>query len=300
MGILPCFSLGLRLRSFASSLACSLALGAFFGVCCACAPPVALSRRAIGLNAEGAQALFRGDFGAAEACLSVALEYSPRFVEAWVNLGYVELRRSNFEQAKRDFTRARDLNQDIPAPHHALGVLAEKTGQDGDAERFYRAALKVDPGFGPARVNLARSLFARGQYEDAREQFQRLEHVAPASVAGFAGEAEALLQLGRDAESENVIERGRERVGDDPALMLLVGREKLARGDWEEAETALAPLAGDVDRSRASAALGWIAVARVGRGDRTGAAAAARAALEMDRDDAVARRALEWVSGAAR
>lgn len=117
--------------------------------CAACASAVRLPRQAIDLNTAGAQALLRGDLSAAEACLSVALEYSPRFVEAWVNLGYVELRRGNFEQARRDFARGRDLNQDIPAPHHALGLLAEKSGRGEEAERYYRAALKVDQGSPP-------------------------------------------------------------------------------------------------------------------------------------------------------
>jgi len=262
----------------------------------ACAPMAALPRRAIELNTAGAHALVQGDLSVAEACLSVALEYSPRFVEAWVNLGYVELRRGNFEQARRDFARARDLNQDIPAPHHALGLLADKDGRGEEAERHYRAALKVDPGFAPARANLARRLFSRGQYEDAREQFERLEQVAPDAVTGWAGDAEALLQLGRDAEAERVVAVARERLGDAPALMLLLGRERLARGEWEDAEAALAPLVGDSDRSRACAALAWIAVGRVGRGDSAGALAAARAALAIDRDDETARYALVLAS----
>jgi tetratricopeptide (TPR) repeat protein len=258
----------------------------------ACSSAVRLPAKAVELNTAGAQALLRGDLSAAEACLSVALEYSARFVEAWVNLGYVELRRGNFEQAGRDFAKARDLNQDIPAPHHALGLLADKEGRGEEAEKSYRAAIRVDPGFAPARANLARRLFARGQYEDAREQFQRLERVAPDSVTGWTGEAEALLQLGRDADAEGVVARARERFGDAPELLLLVGRERLARGEWDDAEQALAPLVGDADRSRACAALAWIAVGRVGRGDGPGALAAARAALAIDPGNETARFAL--------
>jgi Flp pilus assembly protein TadD len=265
----------------------ALCLGVF-----GCASTAPLPPRAVELNAAGAEALASGDLATAEACLSVALEYSPRFVEAWVNLGYVDLRRGNFEQARRDFMHARDLNQDIPAPHHALGLLADVEDRGEEAEKQYRVALRVDPGFAPARANLARRLFARGQYENAREQFQRLEQVAPESPAGWEGEAEALLQLGRDADAEKVVDRARARFGDTAPLMLLVGREQLARGEWAEAEAVLAPLVGDPDAGRASAAWGWIAVGRVGRGDFGGAAAAARAAVELDGDDAVAVYAL--------
>jgi Flp pilus assembly protein TadD len=266
-------------------LACSVA---FWG----CAGPAPLPAKAIQLNLAGAQALAMGDLSTAEARLSVALEYNRRFVEAWVNLGYVELRRGNFDQARGDFEKARDLNQDIPAPHHALGVLADREGNGAEAEKEYRAALRVDPGFPAARANLARRLFARGQYENAREQFQRLREVAPQEIEGWAGEAETLLELDREAEAHELVDLARERFGEAPAVMLLVARQKLLHGEWAEAESILAPLVGSPDRGRAGAAWAWMAIARVGRGDSEGASLAARAALTIDPDDRVARYAL--------
>jgi tetratricopeptide (TPR) repeat protein len=260
-----------------------------------CAATVPLPPQALALNAAGARAIAEGQLGVAEARLSVALEYSPRFVEAWVNLGYVELGRGNFEQARGDFLRARDLNQDLPTPHHALGLLADELGRGAEAERHYRAALKVDPGFAPSRANLARRLFARGQYEDAREQFERLMEVAPDSIEGWIGEAETLRQLGRATQSESVVARAGERFGDAPPLRLLRAREQIERGEWLEAEALLAPLAGSADTALASAAWAWIAVARLGRRDVDGASEAARAALSIDRDDAVAHYALQRI-----
>jgi tetratricopeptide (TPR) repeat protein len=267
------------------------AAGAGFG--CASNPP--LPAEAIALNAAGARAIAQGALSVAEARLSVALEYSPRFVEAWVNLGYVELGRGNFEQARRDFLKARDLNQDIPAPHHALGLLADRQGRGEEAEAHYRAALKVDPGVAPARANLARRLFARGQYENAREQFERLIEVAPKSIDGWEGEAETLRELGRGSEIENVMAHAREVFGDSPSLTILMAHEDLERGEWQEAEALLAPIVGGTDRARACAAWSWIAIARIGRGDAAGASDAARAALAIDRDAAVARYALSLV-----
>jgi tetratricopeptide (TPR) repeat protein len=262
----------------------------------ACATSVPLPAEALALNAAGARAIAEGQLGVAEARLSVALEYSPRFVEAWVNLGYVELGRGNFEQARRDFLRARDLNQDIATPHHALGLLADEQGRGAEAEEHYRAALKVDPGFAPSRANLARRLFARGQYENAREQFERLIEVAPDVIEGWIGVAETLRQLGRSAQAENVVARASRRFGDAPALRLLWARQQVERGEWLQAEALLAPLAGSTDTARAGAAWAWIAIARIGRHDFDGAGEAAHAALAIDRDDAVARYALERIT----
>ncbi len=257
-----------------------------------CAAELPLPKKALALNAAGAEALAQGDLASAEAQLSVALEYSPRFVEAWVNLGYVELRRGNFEQARRDFLKARSLNRDIPAPHHALGLLSDEQGRGEEAEQYYRRALEVDPGFAPARANLARLLFARGQYENAREQFQRLRQVSPETPEGWAGEAESLRELGRVAEAEALVVVGRARVGDAPALLLLAARTRLARGDAEAAEVILARVVGDRDRRRSAAAWAWMALAREERGDIDGARAAAQAALAIDREEPVAKYAL--------
>jgi Tfp pilus assembly protein PilF len=199
-----------------------------------------------------------------------------------VNLGYVALRRGELATARKDFVKARDLNPDIAAPHHALGVLAEQRDLGKEAEGHYRQALKVDPGFGPARANLARHLFARGAFEDAREQYLRLTQVEPNDLSGYVGLSECLLRLDRDPAAEGVIARARARFGDVPEIVLLVARQLLRREAFAEAEELLAPLTDDPRRSHAAEAWAWIGVARLARGDRRGAHAAAEEALGID------------------
>lgn len=268
-------------------LAFVLVLGLVLGsIGCASTPP--LPPKAVELNQSGAAALAAGDLTTAEARLSVALEYSPRFTEAWVNLGYVELRRGNLERARKHFVKARGMNPDLPAPHHALGVLADKRDIGREAEAHYRQALKVDPGFFPARANLARRLFGRGAFEDAREQYLRLTQVAPDAMTGWTGLAECLFRLDRIGEADGVIGRARLRFGDRPELVMLVARQLLRRDAFAEAEEILAPLTDDADRSRAAAAWAWIGVARLAREDRDGARVAAREALAIDAANEVA------------
>jgi tetratricopeptide (TPR) repeat protein len=257
---------------------------------CSTVPP--LPPKAIELNRSGAAALGAGDLATAEARFAVALEYSPRFTEAWVNLGYVELRRGNLELARKHFVKARSLNPDLPAPHHALGLLADARDIGKEAERHYRQALKVDPAFVPSRSNLARRLFQRGAFEEAREQYLRLTQVEPDALAGYLGLAECLLRLDREAEAEDVIGRARTRFGETPELTMLVARLLLRREAFAEAEELLAPLTDDADRLRAAAAWSWIAVARLARADREGARAAAREALAIDASNEVARSVL--------
>ena len=164
-----------------------------------------LPRKAIELNDAGAVAFAAGHLEVAEARIALALEYNPKFTEAWVNLGLINEAHGNFELARKDFVKARDLNPDLPISHHALGQLDETEGHFPEAEHNYRSALKVDPGFAPSRMNLGRRLFERRAYDDAREQFLRLTQVAPEVPAGWTGLCEALIKVGRAEEAEDVI-----------------------------------------------------------------------------------------------
>jgi tetratricopeptide (TPR) repeat protein len=265
---------------------------ALLGLLCGCKPPVPLPPKAVELNRLGAVAFSRGDLETAEVRFALAIEYHPRFTEAWVNLGWVELGRGNFVRAKKDFQKAKGLNGDVPTPHHALGVLEDRLGDVAAAEKHYRAALKVDPGFAPARANLGRLLFDRGRYDDAREQFERLTEAAPDSELGWIGLCESLFRLGREEDAVRALSRGREHVGDTPDAILLLARQLLRHGAAAEAENALAPLTYRHDASRQAAAWAWIALARLSRGRVESAVQAASEALQANRDDVVANHAM--------
>jgi tetratricopeptide (TPR) repeat protein len=265
-----------------------------------CASTAPLPPKAITLNRDGAAALAAGDLVTAEARLAVAVEYNPRFVEAWVNLGLVELRRGNFALARAHLARARRLNPDLPAPHHGLGLLAEREGHDREAEDHYRDALAVDPGFGAARANLGRKLFERGALEDAREQYLRLTEVCPEIVDGWVGLVEALVRLHRFEDADAALARAKERFATHPAIAVLDAERLLREEAWGDAAEELEPLTHDSDRGRAATAWGWLSVARLGAGDTGGARSAAQAALALDDGQPVARYALERLDGGAR
>jgi tetratricopeptide (TPR) repeat protein len=264
------------------------AIGLLLAGCSGAAP---LPAQAVALNRAGAEALARGDLETADARLNLALEYSPRFVEALVNQGLVELQRGNFERARELVTRARRLNPDVAQPHHALGVLAERQARPDDASRHYYDALAVDPGFAPSRANLARLLFDAGMLNEAWVQFKRLAEAAPDSVEAQQGLAETLLRLGRVEEAEAVTRAARERFPDSAELVVLAARSQLRRGNVDAAVELLAPLGHGRDDVAANA-LGWLATAELLRGDARRAVGAAKRALSLEPDSPVATYAM--------
>jgi tetratricopeptide (TPR) repeat protein len=265
--------------------------GIYALVLVACSRTAPLPPRAAELNRAGIEALSAGDLESADARFALALEYSPRFVEALTNQALVELQRGNFARARQLLERARRLNPDVAQPHHGLGVLAERQHRPDVASDHYAEALRVDPGFAPARLNLGRLLFAAGMVEHARSQFKRLIEVAPEEPLAWAGYVESLLRLGRVGEAEAALKRALERFPDQPELAMLEARSSIRRGHYAQALTKLAPFARARD-DNAVAALGWTAVAELARGRSQLAAAAAKRALELSPHDAVATYAM--------
>jgi tetratricopeptide (TPR) repeat protein len=257
----------------------------------ACAGQAPLPSHALELNQAGAEALAQGDLETADARLSVALEYSPHFVEALVNLGLVDMQRGNFTRARTLLSRARRLNADVAQVHHALGVLSERERRPDLASQHYRDALAVDPGFFASRANLGRLLFDAGFFEDARLTFKKLVEVAPAAAAGHSGLAEALIRLGRVAEADAVVAEAARRFPEDAALVVLRARALLRQGDGDAARSLLLPLAESRDEFSARA-LAWLSAVELARGEPALAAAAARRALRLDPDDGLARHLL--------
>jgi len=259
--------------------------------CFACAGTAPLPPKALALNDAGVEALAAGDLETADARFSLALEYNPNFVDALTNQGLVELQRGNFERARQLLTRARRLNPDVAQPHHALGVLAERERRPDLASRNYYEALRVDPGFGPSRANLAHLLYDGGLYEDALVQFKRLVEVAPDVIAAHVGLAATLLHLERVSEASAVIENALAAAPTDPELAILAARLELRRAEFEAAIARLSPLThtrSDV----AVHALAWLAAAEVARGRPQEAVSAAERAIALAPDDALASYAL--------
>lgn len=263
----------------------------WFCLATGCAGAAPLPPRALELNDAGAQALAEGNLETADARLSLALEYSPHFVDALVNLGLVECQRGNFTRAHQLLLRARRINPDVAQPHHALGVLAERERRPDRASEHYRDALRVDPGFAPARANLGRLEFDAGQLEAAYVTFKRLIEAAPEQAEGYVGLAETLIRLARTDEALTLTRDAQRRFPAEPGLVLLAARAELRAGDVEASVQLLLPLAHEHD-DFAAAALGWLATAELARGQPRQAIGAAHQALALDPEQPVAVRAL--------
>lgn len=165
--------------------------------------------------------------------------------------------RRAYETALREFIAAQDISLDMPGAHLNLAVVYENQRKSTLAEQHYRTALRLDPDFTPARLNLSRLLNG----------------------------------LGRNAEAEGVLKDGLVRVPDQGelhySLGLLLGEQQERLAEAAAALGRAADLMPDRARVRYNHAL---ALQHIGR--RAEAEAAFRKAQALDPEDSAIAYAL--------
>lgn len=102
--------------------------------------------------------------------------------------------RGDLDAAIRDLVAAEDVNADRPESHMNLGLLALRMQDPARAEAAYRTALRLDPSFTPALINLADVERARGQDAQAMANLRKALHLQPDSPAANHAMGLALIR----------------------------------------------------------------------------------------------------------
>src|SRR4030042_981443 len=84
-------------------------------------------------------------------------EASARDYRAWIELSKRHITDRNFAAARESVRKAIAADPGHPQAYNLLGALLEIKGDSVAAQKFYRAALDIDPTFKPASANLERT-----------------------------------------------------------------------------------------------------------------------------------------------
>ena len=192
----------------------------------------------------------------AEAAYLRLLSRWPALADAWFNLGVVQRRIGRFEAALGAYQQA--LSRGIRGPEEVhlnrAFIYSECLRQDEAAARELNEALRLNPAYGPALLNLAKLHEDRGEREPARALYERALALEPPSALALARFAN-LLSPG--AHDDSLIERLRRAIArpdatgaDRAELGFALGRALDGRGDYRGAFAAYQAANGD---SRSSA-----------------------------------------------
>ena len=174
-----------------------------------------------------------------------ALLVSPEHADSWFNLGLLFRRARQPNEALVCYQKA--LNLGIASPeevHLNLGVIyADFLRQDAQAERELHTALKLNPVYVPALLNLANIHEDRGRREEALELYRRALELDPQCSLALVRIAN--MRAGSEVDAE-LISKLRaalaSAIGDEERALLgfALGRALDASAAYEDAFAAYA------------------------------------------------------------
>ncbi len=131
-----------------------------------------------------------------------AADKDPTFAEAHLRLGAAYLKEKAYADAAAQLEESRGLADYYPSAAVALAAVSRKEEPENTeaAEYFYREALAVDPSYAPAFDGLGGMYFAAGDYEKARESYDRFIAVWPANKDGYYALGNTLWLMGKDSQ----------------------------------------------------------------------------------------------------
>jgi predicted CXXCH cytochrome family protein len=102
--------------------------------------------------------------------------------------------REAFQKALAEFQAGLEDQQDQPGAHFGLAWLADNRGRPGDAKSHYESALKIEPGFYPARHQLAILNERQGDLSTAERLLREGTSIGPENADAFYALALLLAQ----------------------------------------------------------------------------------------------------------
>lgn len=126
-----------------------------------------------------------------------SIELSPNDADVHLDYAIVLLQENHDADAQQQIRAALKINPTSPRGHDLMGQLAAMRGRRQLARAEFEAALKSDPDFGPAQLDLAEILIKSGDTNDAIPWLER------ASTSRSPGVAERARELAGEVRPIN-------------------------------------------------------------------------------------------------
>lgn len=106
-----------------------------------------------------------------------------------------EMNQRNFGRAREYVEKAASYKKDYRYPFH-LGIIERETGKLEGSELLLRESITMNESFLPARLELARTLMAKDESEDAIEECRRIMEIDPNFTLSYIVMGDSYLKLG--------------------------------------------------------------------------------------------------------
>ena len=202
------------------------------------------------------------------------IEIEPEFAPAYAGLAdtyslldlYTDAPNAeNRDRAIRAAERAVELDPSLPEGHSALAAVREVFQWDWEsAEREFRTAIRLSPGYATAHHWLAALLTTLGRFDEALEEIAIARELDPQSVVVMIGEGYIYSTKGDYARSAEVLRAAIAMKPDDAGPHVELAVTLLLAGDYA---AALRELEGLESQAPMAAVTAAVIRARAGDGD---------------------------------
>jgi tetratricopeptide (TPR) repeat protein len=237
----------------------------------------------------------------AAVLLALAAAIPPAAARAGQDCGPTPYDCAAFHASRGEFPAALRIIDDLLATSpndlkvlNLAGIALTGAGRRDAADERFRAALKIDPSFLPARKNLAINEFDAGRIDEAAGHLEQVLAAAPADEVAHLYLGEIEFRRKHQAAALPHYEKAVVRVMQNPVWMLHYAASLLARNETATALRVLARLPADDAESRFE---GGLLLGRVGLHEEAAKLFASARPRYKDRDAAGYNEMLMRVEG---
>ena len=203
---------------------------------------------------RGYKALNAGNLEEAQARFESVLKRHPASGQALAGLGFVNMKKEEFEAALHNFEEAVKVQPQNKIVQQALesarfwtemkrGNLALLEDRSDDAINAYQQALSLRPTNAEATIGLAGSLMKKGDVQSALPLFKKVAEADPQNAPAWRGYVTALYKAGNSEAAIQAYHRlstqTRDTLENDADLLTALALANQATGQQMEAERML-------------------------------------------------------------
>jgi tetratricopeptide (TPR) repeat protein len=183
-----------------------------------------------------AQIYKQQDADKAVAELEAVLEKDKGNLKANVLLAFAYLKAGKKQSAIDQIRNVVEQHKDSPMAYSAMGVIYSASGDLGSAEQSLQKALKIDPNYKPALLNLARLKIKSNHLRQAQVFVDRVLSIDSRNEQAVLLKVFILGQSGKKAESIKLLEEYVKANPDARLAGLLMAQHYLNTGNLNGAE----------------------------------------------------------------
>jgi tetratricopeptide (TPR) repeat protein len=175
--------------------------------------------------------LNRGEYDDAVKDLDAAAQADAKLPFVHFNLGLAYLHKQDYDRARDEFHKDIAIEPDVQFNYEQLGGLESTVGNDDEAARNYRSALKLDPQMITSHMGLAKIEERQHHYAEALSELDEIIRLDSGNAGARYLRGQVLVRMGREKE-------GREELA---SATKLLNQQREARHKQLEGETVPSP-----------------------------------------------------------